>query len=351
MDNKYYSRVVTTILFLVLVVLAFLVVRPILLSIIFASLLAFLFTPVYKWTNKRINSKNISASIISILLVLMIILPVWAFAPIMVDQSLKVYFTTRELDFSTPLENLFPSVFASKEFANEVGSVIYSFVNKTINSMVVSFSNLIMQFPKILLHLVVIAFTFFFVLRDKDLIADYFKSLLPFSKSLEKKFFKQTKGITISILYGQVVVGIIQGLFAGIGYFIFGVSNAFLLTLISCLAGILPIIGTAIVWIPVAIYLLLEGATTAAIGVTIFGILASTVDNVLKPIIVSKRTNIPTVVMLIGMVGGFFFFNVLGIILGPLILAYLLIVLELYRNKRKPGILLKGAPQRLKLNI
>lgn len=351
MDQHFYNKAVTGVLLAILVILAFFVLKPILLSVIFAVLLAFLFIPIYNWINKRIKSKNLSAIIISIFLILLIILPLWAFAPIMVDQSLKFYSTTRQMDFATPLENFFPSIFASKEFANEVGSVIYSFVNKAINSIVVSFSNLIINFPTILMHLLVIAFTFFFVLRDKDSILDYIKSLLPFSSDIEKKLFTQTKGITISILYGQVVVGMIQGLIVGLGFFIFGVDNALLLTLFAAIAGVFPIIGTTIVWIPVAIYLLIAGNTFSAIGVTIFGLVASVVDNIIKPVIVSRRTNIPTLVMLIGMVGGFFLFNIIGIILGPLILAYLLIVLEIYRNKRKPGILLTGPPQKLKLNI
>lgn len=351
MEQDFYNKAVTGALLTVLVILTFFVLKPILLSVIFAILLAFLFIPVYNWISKRVKSKNLSAIIISVFLILLIILPLWAFAPIMVDQSLKVYSATRQMDFATPLEDFFPSIFASKEFANEVGSIIYSFVNKTINSIVVSFSSLIVNFPMILMHLIVIAFTFFFVLRDKDEILDYIKSLLPFSKEIEHKLFAQTKGITISILYGQVVVGIIQGLIVGLGFFIFGVSNALLLTLFAALAGIFPIIGTTIVWLPVVIYLFAAGSTFSAMGVLIFGLIATFVDNILKPVIISKRTNIPTLIMLIGMVGGFFLFNIIGIIIGPLILAYLLIVLEIYRNKRKPGILLTGPPQRLRLNI
>lgn len=145
------------------------------------------------------------------------------------------------------------------------------------------------------------------------------------------------KSITASVIYGQVIIGVLQGIIVGIGFFIFGVPNALLLTMLASLAGIFPIIGTGIIWIPVVIYLLIEGSTFTTIGVLIFGIISSSVDNFLRPIIVAKRTDIHTSILMIGMIGGLFLFGVLGFILGPLILSYLLILLELYRNKNVPG--------------
>jgi predicted PurR-regulated permease PerM len=352
MDEAYFNKIMTTIILAVLVVLSFFLLRPILISIIVGIILAFVFTPVYNWLVKKTNMKNLSAIIISLILIILIITPVWLFTPIIVDQSIKIYLTTQKMDFITPLENFFPSLFASKEFSNQVGSIIYSFVNKTVNSIMVSFSNLIINFPTLFLQLMVAFFTFFFILRDKEQFIDYIKSLLPFSKEVEKKLFEQTQGITMSVLYGQVVIGILQGLIAGLGFFIFGVPNALFLTIFACLAGIFPIIGTTIIWVPVAIYLLATGSSLPAIGVIVFGIVASTIDNVLKPILVAKRTSLPTSITLIGMVGGFFLFGILGFIIGPLILAYLLIILEIYRNKRVPGILTKQpAAQKLKINI
>ena len=147
--------------------------------------------------------------------------------------------------------------------------------------------------------------------------------------------------LTISVIYGQVVVGILQGLAVGIGFFIFKVPNALFLTLLACIAGVFPIIGTTIVWAPVVIYLLIAGNTLPAFGVIIFGFISATLDNLVRPIIVAKRAHMHSALMLIGMIGGLFLFGIMGFILGPLILAYLLIILEIYRNKKSPGIFLK----------
>ncbi len=352
MDESYFKKIITLIILAVLIVLSFFLLKDILLAIIFGIILAFVFSPVHDWVNKRINSNNLSVILISSFLILLTILPIWFFTPALIDESLKIYFATQKIDFVSPLKNIFPSVFSSAEFSKEVGSIIYSFVNRTINSFVNYVSGFILNFPQILLQLMIVFFTFFFVLRDKEKLVSYIKSLMPFSKDIEDKIFEQTKGITISVLYGQVVMGLIQGLIAGAGFFIFSVPNSLFLTILACISGILPIIGTTVIWVPVVIYLLITKASIVSIiGVTVFGIIAVFIDNILKPIFVSHRTSMPASVVLFGMIGGFFFFGILGFVLGPLILAYLLIILEIYRNKRIPGLLVQEPPSKLRISI
>lgn len=341
MEDIYFKKIVTIIVLLILIVLSFFLLKPILLSIIVGFILAFIFTPVYNWLYKIIKSKNISSLLLCFLLILLIILPLWFFTPIFIDQSIKLYLASQQMDFVTPLKNIFPSLFAAEEFSAEIGSIIYSFVTKITNSLVNSFSQLILNFPTLFLQFLVVFFTFFFALKDKEKIVSYIQSLSPFSKDVEKKLFKSSKDITSSVIYGQIVIGMIQGLIAGLGFIIFKVPNALILTLFASLAGIFPIIGPAIVWVPVAIYLFIEGNTVAAFGVILFGLLASVIDNFLRPILVSKRTMMHPALILVGMIGGFFLFGILGFILGPLIIAYLFIILEIYRNKKIPGILIE----------
>jgi predicted PurR-regulated permease PerM len=341
MEDAYFKKIMTIVIVAILSVLAFLLLKPILISIITGILLAYVFIPVYKIFHKYTKSKNFSAIIISVVLVILIVVPFWFLTPVVIDQSIKIYFASQQMDFVTPLKKIFPSFFASEQFSNEIGAVIHSFVTKTTNSLMNTFSELLLNLPVLSLHLMVVAFIFFFVLRDHEEIVEYIRSLLPFTKDVEKKLFDNTKGITNSVIYGQIVIGLIQGIITGLGFFIFGVSNALLLTLLATLAGILPIIGTGLVVVPVVAYLLIAGNTVPAIGVSIFGIISSTIDNVLRPIIVSKRTQIHSGVLLVGMISGIFLFGVLGLILGPLILSYLLVILEVYRNKKSPEFLIK----------
>ena len=343
MEQDYFKKIMTAIILIVLVVLTFFLLKPIMFSIIMGVILAFLFSPAYDFFFKYIKRKNITALFMCLILVAAIVVPLWYITPIAIDQSINFYINSQSIDFVTPLRTIFPSFFQSEQFSNEIGTAIQSFITKTTNSLMNYLSEAILNFPTLLLQLLVILFSFFFVLRDKEELIEYIKSLIPFSKDVENRLFKSSKDLTISILYGQIVLGMIQGIIAGIGFFIFGVSNPLLLTILAMLAGVLPIIGTAIVWVPVVIYLFVAGNTMSALGVVLFGLTSSIIESLFKPIFISRRAKMNSSLILFGMVGGMFLFGLLGVILGPLILAYLFIIIEAYRDKKLPAAVIQPA--------
>lgn len=338
MDEFNFRKIMSTIILLALVVLTFFLLKPLLLSIISGIILAFVFTPVHNWIHKKTKSPNFSAFSICTLLILLIILPIWFLTPTLINQSIKIYMVSQEIDFVEPLKTIFPSLFTSAELSAEMGSLIHSFVTKMTNSFMNYLAGFILNFPTLFLQFLVVFFTFFYVLRDQEKFKAYVKSLLPFSKKIERELFKSSKAITYSVIYGQVIIGIVQGLIVGLGFFIFKVPNALIFTLLACLAGILPIIGTTLIWLPITAYFFFVGNTFIAFGVLIFGLVSSTVDNFMRPVIVSRRAKMNSSIVLIGMIGGILLFGILGFILGPLILAYLLIILDLFRNKKVSGI-------------
>ncbi|HLC86952.1 MAG TPA: AI-2E family transporter [Candidatus Nanoarchaeia archaeon] len=346
MEDEYIKKIITVIILISLLVLSFFILKPIILSVVWGFILAFIFMPVYNFLYKKTKRENLSAIIICVLLAILIILPLWFLTPIIINQSVKIYIESQQLDIVTPLKEILPSVFASEQFSVEVGSIIESFITKVANSLVTSFSQLILNFPALSLQFLVALFSFYFVLRDKEKLIAYIKSFLPFSKDVEKKLFNYTQSITYSVLYGQFIIGIIQGAIAGIGFFVFKAPNALLLTILAIAAGIFPIIGTSIVWVPVVIYLFIAGNTTPAVGIAVMGVISANIDIFLRPLIVSKNVNMNSSIVLIGMIGGLFSFGILGFILGPLILAYLLIILEIYRDKRIPGVFIQTTEQK-----
>ncbi len=340
-DEVSFRKTMTALILTFLVVLSFFLIKPVLMSIVVALILVFIFSPIYDWLLKRIKSPNVTVSIIIVFLLTIIIIPMWFLLPLLIRQSFRIFQATQQIDFITPLQNIFPPLFATEQFSNEIGSIISSFTSNAANFVVNTFADMLLKLPTISLQLVVVFFTFFYVLRDREKVLRYVGSLSPFSKEMEKKLVHYSKGITSSVIYGQVIVGIVQGLIVGIGFFVFGVSNALFLTLLAALAGIFPIIGTILVWVPVMIYLITAGDNVAAIGVFAFGMISSTIDNILRPMIVSRRTDLHTAIIIVGMIGGAFMFGILGIILGPLILAYLVIIVELYRKKDIPNSLIR----------
>lgn len=321
--------------------LSFLLLKPILMSIILGFILVFIFSPLYNWTQKKINYKNLSAGIITGLLIIIITVPLIFLTPRIIDESIKIFTFAQQADLITPLKSLFNSLSPSGGLSAEMDSIIHSFVTKITTGLLDSLSKFLLNLPVLSLQFIVVLFTFFFVIRDKEEFLKYIKSILPFSKAIGDKLLKATRDVTASVLYGQVIIGSIQGLVAGIGFFLFGVPNALLSTAFAVLAGIFPIIGPAIVWLPISIYLFISGNMVAGIGVTIFGIASITIDNFLRPVIVSRRIMMNPLLVLLGMIGGLLLFGILGFILGPLIIAYSIIFLEIYRNKRFSGLLIK----------
>jgi len=328
------KKVAIVIILALLAVLSFLIVRPILLSIITGFILAFLFFPLYKFIDKRLNSPNISAFLICLLTILLIVLPIWFLTPILIKQSFEFFQATQGLDLASLLKKILPpEIFTSTQISAEIGGALQGFISKSTSYVMGFLANILTNFASVFLQVIVIFFTFFFTLRDGNKLVEYIKSLLPFSKDIEEKLFSQSKNITYAVIYGQIIIGLIQGVIVSISFFIFQVPSELFLSFLAMLASVLPLIGPVVVWVPVAIFFLVSGNDTAFFGIAVFGIFASTIDNFLRPIIVSRQTKVPSSLVLVGMIGGLFLFGILGLILGPLILAYLIIILEIYRNK------------------
>jgi predicted PurR-regulated permease PerM len=179
-----------------------------------------------------------------------------------------------------------------------------------------------------------VIFVFFFSLRDSEKLRNFASGLLPFGKNQEKQLIKQFEDITKSLLYGQVVAGLIQGVLASIALYVFGIPNALILSIVAIILSIIPIIGPGFVYVPVTIYMIIGGNNPLlAIGYFLFNVLiVSSIDNVFRAHFVSRKTNLSQAIVLIGMIGGFFVFNVVGLILGPLVLAYLITFLKAYKE-------------------
>src|SRR3989338_4093225 len=328
-DAKKFSMMI---IIIALGVLSFLVVRPVVTSVVAALILAYLFMPLQKKVVQLVRNKTVSASIVLVLVVILIIIPIWFLIPLVVDQVFQMFRYTQTLDIQKILINLFPT--ASEQFSVQAGVAVNSFISKISSAALNSLVSVFLDVPTISLQLFIICFIFFFALRDHQELKEFVTGLSPFSQTKEKMLVKHFKDITDSVIYGQIIIGLVQGALAGIGFLIFGVNNALVLTLLATILSITPIVGPFIIWIPVSVYLFATGSPGVAFGYLLYNlIIVSTVDNVLRSYLVSRRTNLSPAVILIGMMGGIFIFGIMGLILSPLILAYFLIFLQSYKEK------------------
>jgi len=305
-------------------ILAFFILKPIIIPIIFGLLFAYVFSPVYKLIKRKIKGKNISALILLIGLALIVAVPIIYFVPIMIRQSSELYILLRNFDFGQILSNF---------MQNDIASSLSSNINNMIYKISSTFQNQLINLPSFLLQFVVFLFTFYFAVRDGNELRDYISTLSPFSDSTEKKFLKEFRGITNAIVFGQVLIGVVQGLAVGVGLFFLGIPNVLILTFITMIVSMIPVLGSWIIWLPVGLFLLLTGQTFNGIFLLLYGALfVSTIDNLIRPYLLSKQSNLPVALSIIGTIGGLYFFGIAGLVLGPLILAYILIIIEFYQK-------------------
>jgi predicted PurR-regulated permease PerM len=334
LSEKNLKSMVIIALVLCLFIVAAFIIKPLAISIFLGLLLGYMFYPIYSWFFKKTKRENLSAFIICIGVLLIILMIFLLFIGSLASQAVNLYLSFRDTNLNDIIQKITLNLFSSSQSSEMIANSLKSVTSNLIEHYLTSFNNFILNLPTIGLQFFVVFFVFFYSLRDGEKAVEYVKSMAPFEKDVQEKFFKKFEEVTYSVLYGQVVVGIIQGVLAGIGFFIFGVPNAILLTLIAIIAGIIPFLGAWLVWVPVDIYLFLGGNTTSGIWLLIYGsTIVSLLDNLLRPILISRKTQINSAIIIVGMIGGLMGYGILGLIIGPLVLAYVLLVLELYRKK------------------
>lgn len=321
------------ILLIVLVgVLSFYLIKPVLFAVIGGLILAYILNPIYKRIVRVVRNRTLAAFIMLALVVLVIIIPIWFITPLVIQQVFEIFRASQTLDVQKFVNALFPT--SSEAFTTQLTVTVGTVISKLSSSVLNSLVNLFLDLPTIVINLFLAGFVLFYALRDSESLAQFASGVSPLNKSKEKILVEQFKGITDSIVYGLFIVGLIQGILAGIGLLIFRVDNALVLTILAAFFSVIPILGPYVVWVPVTVFLFASGNTGVAIAYLAYNaIIVSSMDNILRSYIVSRKTNISPAIILVGMLGGVFVFGIMGLLLGPLILAYFLIILRSYKDK------------------
>jgi predicted PurR-regulated permease PerM len=180
--------------------------------------------------------------------------------------------------------------------------------------------------------LMLVALFFFF--RDGERMAARVRDLLPMEPQHKQIVFARLYDTLTAVVQGMVLTAVAQGTLAGIGYWLIAdLSFSLFLAFLTGLASFIPLAGPALVWSGVSIYLATIGETGRAIGMALWGaLLVSTVDNVIKTLVIGGRAHLPTFLLLFALLGGLKVYGFLGVFLAPVILAILLAFTEIYRE-------------------
>ena len=172
-----------------------------------------------------------------------------------------------------------------------------------------------------LLQLALSIFVAFFLFRDGSAIAERLTTAIARIGGERGAHLLEVAGNTVrGVVYGILGTGLVQALMAGIGFLIAGVPGAALLTLLTFFLSVVPV-GPPLVWIPAAIWLFHQGSTGWGIFMLVWGVLVSSVDNVVKPWLISQGSDLPFILIFFGVLGGALTFGFIGVFIGPTLLA------------------------------
>jgi len=201
--------------------------------------------------------------------------------------------------------------------------------------------------------LFIMLYLLFFLLRDGDDLARRITGAIPMRPQLQRKLAGRFTTVLRATVKGNLVVAVVQGGLGGLIFWILGLNAPVLWGAFMAVLSLLPAVGTGLVWLPTAVYLVVTGATAKGIILAAYGLLViGSVDNVLRPILVGKDTQMPDYVVLLSTLGGLATFGFNGLIIGPMVAAMFITVWDIFATQRgsagqsgKTEIALKRAPR------
>ena len=174
----------------------------------------------------------------------------------------------------------------------------------------------------------------FFFLRDGDAMLTRARTWIPLDETHKERLFAHLAGITRAIVYGTTLIALLQGLVLGIGFGIAGLPSPVVFGVVGALLAMLPLGGTTLIWLPAMLWLFLDGRWGYGIFMLVWGLMLSGLDNILKPLLISGRAPVSTLVVFIGVLGGISAFGAIGIIAGPIILSLALALIAFAEEAR-----------------
>lgn len=182
-----------------------------------------------------------------------------------------------------------------------------------------------------------VLFTMYYLFKDGDKIVDKLPAALPLGRKQSEAIIMRTKEVVSASVYGVVAIAAIQGFLGGIAFWILGIPSPLLWAVLMGFVCMIPLAGSFLVWAPLAIYLMITGHWTKAIILIVWGALViSTVDNLLRPKLVGGQTKLHELLVFFAVLGGISVFGLLGIVLGPVVLAITLGLLRTFQIHESP---------------
>jgi predicted PurR-regulated permease PerM len=340
-----------SLLFMTLVLLVtvsfFLLIKDFLLACFWAVILAVVFDPAYqKFRHTFKNSETLPLFLTMLMIILVFVIPLLTMTLIITGESTD-YYTKIQSGEINP-QRYFQDLLGLLPKFNSVPPLFGISVDKISASVGNTFAQAVkyiaQQVPALtqnVLNLVVqIALTFyilFFLLRDGPQLVRRLISSVPIGDRIELELFERFTSVARATVKGGLIVAVIQGGIGGLLFGLLGIPAAFFWGMLMIILSLLPI-GSALVWVPAAIILFLQGQTWKGAAVLAVGVLViGMIDNFLRPRLIGKDSKMSDYVVLVSTLGGLTWFSLTGFVLGPIIAALFITCWEIVGKDRRIG--------------
>lgn len=279
-------------------------------------------------TTKRKMKRSTAALLITTEAVFFFLIPISLVVWMLVDKLQNLNLDPQSI--IAPIEEI-AGIIKSKTGYDVLGSDTTSFIVSALPRIGQAVMGGISSF---VINLFVLVFVLYFMLIGGIKMEAYVNAILPFNATNTEHVIHEINMIVRSNAIGIPLLAVIQGGVAMIGYFIFGAPNALLLGFLTCFATVIPMVGTGLIWFPVAVYMALTGDWPNAIGLAAYGgIIVSQLDNLIRFILQKKMTDTHPLITIFGVVIGLSLFGFMGVIFGPLLLSLFFLFVDMFKRE------------------
>ena len=326
----------------VVVYLCLLILRPFFGVVAWSTMLAITCYPLHQWLVARTGRAALSAFITSALMVLAVVLPLFFIGIVAVNQLSALADVLRQalLDPNGISRRVTAALAPFTQRLDLNADTIVAWVSAHADEWVAGAGQYTMSAAAgaggALLSFAFTALAMFLLLRHGERLVASLPDLLPFERKRSEALLLRIRDVVHASVYGVVTIATIQGVLCGGMFWVLGVPAAALWGLVTVFASMVPLFGTAAIWVPGTMYLLAIGAWPKAIVLGVWGAaVVSTVDNLLRPRLVASRVRLNGLAMFVAMLGGLQAFGAVGIILGPVLFTTLVSMLDVLRPAQR----------------
>jgi predicted PurR-regulated permease PerM len=339
--TKIRFRQTALLLLLAAITVAFVaMIRSFLLTILLAAIFTALSYPLYLWFNRKFrNHCGIAAIVTLIVLVIVVVGPILAVLGAGANEALRVTETVRpglERLVDRPGEfNRRLRVLPGYRYIQPYRAQIFSKAGEVVASagafIFSALSATTLATAVFIFHFVILLYTMFFFLIGGPALLRNVMAYLPIDDADKQNMLEQFVSVTRATLKGTILTGIAQGVAGGVAFWVVGIDGAIFWGTVMTALSIIPGIGSALVWVPASIILMLTGDVWRGIGLAAFGtVVIGSLDNLLRPMLVGRDTQMHELMIFFSTLGGLLMFGVMGFIVGPILAALFVTVWEMF---------------------